>query len=302
MIKDLTEGAVIRVQVYIRKAEEKMGKRGAYTSVTFTDGETEASANIWCPVSQFPYQGEVVEAELTMRNGYMNILNASRVIGADLSRYVAHAPVDEDKCFQMVCDAIQKINEPNIRLVTNHIIGENADAFRKWSAAKSAHHNYLNGLLYHVCRMLAGVKTVSAVYSLDEGLLTAGVILHDIGKLQELTTDSMGTSDFTRDGYLFGHLYLGAEMIDKACVKLGIDPGTEKIALLKHMILSHHDQPEYGAVKMPATKEAYALSILDLLDSKMWMFEKEYGQLEEGTFSGAVRLLDGRHVYLPKKI
>ena len=220
---------------------------------------------------------------------------------ADLSKYAVHAPVDEEKCYQMVCTAIGKISDPELRLVTNHIISENSDSFRKWAAAKSAHHNYLNGLLYHVCRMLASVKPISAIYNLDEGLLTAGVILHDIGKLQELDTDNMGTADFTRSGLLYGHLYLGAEMINKACERLGIDSNTEKISLLKHMILSHHEQPEYGAVKMPATKEAYALSILDLLDSKLWIYEKELENLKTGTFSTAIRILEGRHIYCPQK-
>ncbi len=299
MIKNLTEGTTIHEQVFIKKAEEKLGKRGPYTCVTFTDGETDAIANVWLPISSFPYQGKVVDAEITMRNGFVNILSASCVTGADLSKYVSHAPIDEEKCFQMICNAIQGIKNPDIRMLADYIINRNASEFRRWSAAKSAHHNYLNGLMYHVCRMLANVKTVSTVYGLDEDMLTAGVILHDIGKLAELDTDDMGTSEFTRDGFLFGHLYLGAEMINNACTKLGIDSNTESIALLKHMILSHHDLPEYGAVKMPATKEAYALTILDLLDSKLWMYEKEYMQIPESSFSNAVRLLDGRHVYHP---
>lgn len=301
MIRCLREGEAATELVLVEKAEEREGKRGPYTSVTFTDGETQYSANIWVPLSSFPYQGKVVKAKVALKNGYMNLLGAEPVSGedADVRKYIRHANIDPEKCFQMVQGAIAQMKKENIKRVAEKIIVENRERFVSWSAAKSVHHNYLNGLLYHTCRMLAVGNSIWGIYGLDRDLLLAGIILHDIGKVKELETDQLGNAEYTKEGNLFGHLYLGASMVDGACRSLGIDTGSEDIMLLKHMILSHHNLPEYGAVKMPATKEAYALSAIDLMDSHIWIFEDEMSKTEKGAFSGRVGALDGRCVYNP---
>lgn len=125
----------------------------------------------------------------------------------------------------------------------------------------------------------------------------SAAILHDIGKLRELQMDNLGNAEYTIEGNLYGHLYLGAVMIREACSACGIDENSKTIQLLIHMILSHHGKMEYGAVKTPATREAYVLHILDDLDSKLWIYEDTMKNTEPGTFSQPNRWLDGAVVY-----
>ena len=156
------------------------------------------------------------------------------------------------------------------------------------------HHNYIGGLLYHIWRMMRSGICMSTVYNLDRTMLSAGIILHDIGKLVELKSDEFGSAEYTIAGNLFGHLYIGAEMIDKTRAALGLEE-SEDVMLLKHMILSHHNKLEFGAVKRPATKEAFALAMIDEMDSKIEQYEQELNKLEPGTCGNTK--MDGIVVY-----
>lgn len=299
MLKDIQETGVSVIRVLVKKTEEKEGKRGPYTAAVLTDGEQEISVNAWVPLSAFPYQGKVVDAELACKNGFVNINRVYEVPNADISAYIPHAPVNRDACYAMIRDTMDHMKNTDLKLVVRDIMEKHKEKFLVWSAAKSVHHNYISGLLYHTCRMLSCAKYVSAIYNLDSDMLAAGVILHDVGKLYELDMDVMGNSEYTVKGNLFGHLYLGAEMINSACRVVGVDPESETMLLLKHMIVSHHNKQELGAVRMSATKEAYVLSMLDLLDSRVWIMEAELQKMEPGKCSGPIRVLDGACVYNP---
>lgn len=141
------------------------------------------------------------------------------------------------------------------------------------------------------------------VYPLYKDVLITGIILHDIGKLKELKTSPLGAADFTADGNLFGHVFLGLEMFDEAVseVKKEFDSisedDAEKIRLVKHLIASHHGKTEYGAIATPAIPEAMVLNYLDLIDSRMDIYEKNKPS-EAGTISERIWSLDG-YIYSP---
>lgn len=232
-----------------------------------------------------------------MKNGYINIKGAVIAPNGNPADYVRHAPIDPDQGMNMIYRCISGMNDPDLKSITEYLIRQNEPDFRKWAAAKSVHHNYLNGLLYHICRIIANIKILSSVYALNYDLLMSAAILHDIGKLRELQMDNLGNAEYTIEGNLYGHLYLGAVMIREACSACGIDENSKTIQLLIHMILSHHGKMEYGAVKTPATREAYVLHILDDLDSKLWIYEDTMKNTEPGTFSQPNRWLDGAVVY-----
>lgn len=293
----LNEGEAKVFRVLIKHVEEKKGSRNVYSNVTFTDGEAEMAANIWVSAAEFPYEGKVVDLTLIMKNGYINIKGAVIAPDGDPADYVRHAPIEPDQGMNMIYRCISGINDPDLKSITEYLIRQNEPDFRKWAAAKSVHHNYLNGLLYHICRIIANIKTLSSVYTLNYNLLMSAAILHDIGKLRELQMDSIGNAEYTMEGNLYGHLYLGAIMIREACSACGIDENSKTIQLFIHMILSHHGKMEYGAVKTPATREAYVLHILDNLDSKLWIYEDTMKNTEPGTFSQPNRWLDGAVVY-----
>ena len=139
-----------------------------------------------------------------------------------------------------------------------------------------------------------------AVYPfLRRDLLFAGVIIHDLAKTEELDAKNTGiATQYTREGALLGHITQGIVLVDRLGRRLGTD--TERITLLEHMILSHHYEPEFGSPKRPMFPEAEVLHYLDILDARMYDFQKIEESLKPGEFSEPVWLLQNRKLYKPR--
>ena len=303
MLKDLKEGNRATERVLIKSIDERDGQSGAYFHLDFSDGETDMSANAFRLNRDLALslRGKVADIDIKQKNGYINVDSIRVVEDEDPSRFLAHAPINIEMGMTTIYSKISSIQDDALREVTEYLVRSNEDRFCSWAAGKSMHHDCLQGLLYHVCRMLISGEYICRVYtSLDYGLMVAGIILHDIGKLQEMVTDEFGVTEYTVEGNLFGHLYLGPVMIDDACRDLGIDPKAERIMLLRHMIVSHHKTQEQGAIRTPAIAEAYALAMLDDLDSRMWMFEKETLKIDPGTVTD--NKVKGLDTYLYRRL
>ena len=179
------------------------------------------------------------------------------------------------------------------------IINANLKAFTKSSAAKTMHHNIYGGLAYHTFRMIKAAYAVCEVYPLlNREVLVCGTALHDIGKLVEMKTSDTGIAAYTDMGNLFGHPLLGIEMIDHEVWRQNQAAGgrsynAEQVAMLKHMLASHHGQPEWGAIRLPATPEAMILHELDMIDSRMYMYEENFSQMEPGSSSDPIFGISG---------
>jgi len=144
--------------------------------------------------------------------------------------------------------------------------------FKNASAAKNIHHGFIGGLLEHTLGVVRLCHIYTKAYSfLDRDLLITAAILHDIGKLDELS--AFPENDYTDEGQLIGHITIGTEMIHDACS--GIEGFPKELEIqLKHCILSHHGELEYGSPKKPALAEAVALSLADLTDARMESFRE----------------------------
>jgi 3'-5' exoribonuclease len=146
------------------------------------------------------------------------------------------------------------------------------DSFQKAPAAKGVHHSYLGGLLEHtlsILRLIEGILPCYAHLSLNRDLLVVGAVLHDIGKIYEY---SFGRAiDMTAMGRLVGHIYLSASMADQAISRIPGFPAELRLQVL-HVILGHHGQLEFGSPKLPMTREALLLHMLDDLDAKITGF------------------------------
>jgi 3'-5' exoribonuclease len=147
---------------------------------------------------------------------------------------------------------------------------DDADFFKRYSrapAAKGMHHVYLGGLLEHSLAVAALACDLSRRYPrINRDLLIAGALLHDVGKTAELSYRR--SFDYTDEGKLVGHLVMGVEMIDKRAAAIGDIPA-QTLMLLKHLILSHHGQYDFGSPKRPKILEAVVLNFIDDLDSKI---------------------------------
>ena len=168
------------------------------------------------------------------------------------------------------------------------------EAFYSSSAAKSMHHNLYGGLVYHTSRMVDAAFAICEVYPmLDRELLVCGTAIHDLGKLKELKTSDTGAASYTTEGSLLGHALLGIEMIDEEVRERDAANGRqtydrEDIMCIKHLIASHHGKLEWEAIKLPAMPEAMVLHELDMIDSRIYIYEETFSKTEPGTLSEPV--------------
>jgi 3'-5' exoribonuclease len=170
------------------------------------------------------------------------------------------------------------------------------DRFKLAPAAKSMHHAYIGGLLEHTVSVITLVYRICNHYQdLDRDLLIAGAFLHDIGKIEEFVYDTY--IDYSDAGRLVGHTVLGTQTVEDKIRRMeGFPPDTALV--LKHLILSHHGEAQFGAVTLPASREAFALHLVDDLDAKMSAIGRILADSREsdGAWTGFETIF-GRHLF-----
>ncbi|MCI8996512.1 MAG: HD domain-containing protein [Lachnospiraceae bacterium] len=262
---------------YKQGAVTKNGK--AYENVIFQDKSGTADAKIWDPNSQGIGEFAVMDyvdivAEVTNFQGAIQ-LNVKRARKAREGEYAPadYLPVsgkDIQAMYQELLGFVQKIQEPHLRALAEAFFvkdGEFAKAFQFHSAAKSVHHSFVGGLLEHTLSVVKLCDYYTKTYpALHADLLYTAALCHDIGKLKELS--EFPVNDYTDEGQLLGHISIGYEMVHEKIQQIEGFPqklGNE----LKHCILAHHGELEYGSPKKPALIEAVALNMADNTDAKL---------------------------------
>ena len=187
----------------------------------------------------------------------------------------------------------------HLQRITRHLLKKYQNKFFTYPAASSHHHNFAGGLSYHVLTMLKIAKSLCDIYPLlNRSLLYSAIILHDIGKVRELSGPVATT--YTVEGNLLGHISIASDEVAEAAKELGID--SEEVMLLRHMILAHHGKMEFGSPKLPHLKEAEILFFIDNIDAKMNMFDKAFKKTEKGQFTERIFGMDNRQFYNPEKL
>jgi 3'-5' exoribonuclease len=211
-------------------------------------------------------RSEIFRDEIQLQVRDIQAISLEDVDGAD---FIPVCPRDTQQLwdrFRQLCGQAKR--RPWQRLLAA-IQGDNAlmDCFRRAPAAKSMHHAYLGGLLEHTVGVADLVLRFCEQYpDLDRDLLLVGAIFHDLGKIREFTYDIY--IDYSDEGRLLGHMIQGLTLLDEKLRTLRSFPAEEAL-LLKHLVLSHHGETEFGAVKLPMTREAVVLHYADDLDAKM---------------------------------
>ncbi|QFG00121.1 3'-5' exoribonuclease YhaM [Psychrobacillus glaciei] len=189
-----------------------------------------------------------------------------------------------------------EMKNPLIQRITRHLLKKHQTAFMTFPAATKNHHDYASGLIDHVVSMLKLGKAISDLYpTLNKDLLYAGIILHDIGKVLELSGPVATT--YTIEGNLLGHITIMVNEISKAAEELQIEG--EEVMLLQHMVLSHHGKEEWGSPKRPMVREAEILHYIDNIDAKMNMLNRALDKTNPGEFSERLFALENRSFYKP---
>ena len=193
---------------------------------------------------------------------------------------------DLDRCINLVSDS--DYHNLLVALFKNEDIMER---YLNFPAAVRNHHDFLHGILHHSLSMVHLIESIVLNYSdLNKDLLICGALLHDIGKIVELS-GPVGTV-YTKEGLLLGHLLIGVEIVSKVGEEINMDK--EKLLLLKHLIASHHGKLEFGAIALPQTREAFILASVDDFDAKMMAIDKALANTEKDSFSERIFALENR--------
>ncbi len=311
-ICDLLVGDRVDCFFIVKRVDLKTtnSKDKKYLDFIFGDKTGEISAKLW----EVPLEMEDMfkESDLVKVRGtvtsYMNsnqfkvdrIRLAVQEDGANPEDFVESAPLDNRFMFQEIERYTASIKDVDIRNVVREAVDEKKDKIMYYPAAKRNHHAIRSGLLYHVLTMLKLGEGISAIYSsVNTDLLYAGIILHDLEKMNEMDSSELGiVSEYTIEGNLLGHISLGVKNVDRICDRLNTPD--EKRMLLQHMILSHHYEPEYGSPVKPMFLEAELLHHIDMIDARVYDFTQAVRDVEPGSFSEMIFSLDRRRIYNPK--
>jgi 3'-5' exoribonuclease len=302
-INTLNEGDSVRC-IYLckgkRTAETRNGK--PYDNVILQDKTGNLDGKIWEPNSQgiSDYDEndfiEVVGDVISYNNGLqMNIKQLRRVEVTEynVADYSPSTKNDVEAMYGEVLDYIKAIDNVYLRKVAEHFYVDDEEfirIFKGHSAAKTVHHSFCGGLLEHTLGVLRCCEFFAKQYPIiNRSLLYTSALYHDIGKVKELS--EFPQNDFTEIGQLVGHIVIGVEMASEAISNIEGFP--ELLANeLKHCILAHHGELEYGSPKKPALVEALALHNADNMDSKMQILKEAFEEKPNLDWIGYNRLFE----------
>lgn len=279
-IETLHEGESIREIYFVKHKTSAVTKNGKpYDSVILQDKTGTIDGKIWDPnsggIADFDAMDYVeVNGDVTCFQGALQ-LNIKRVRKCDEEEYSPkdYLPVsdrDIEEMYQELLGYVKSIKNSYVNQLAKAFFVEDEafiKSFKNHSAAKSVHHGFIGGLLEHTLSVVKLCDYYTKAYPiLNRDLLIASALFHDIAKTKELS--SFPANDYTDDGQLLGHIVMGVEMVGEKISRIPDFP-TKIAAEIKHCILAHHGEFEYGSPKKPALPEAVALNFADNTDAKM---------------------------------
>ncbi|HEY8436297.1 MAG TPA: HD domain-containing protein [Haloplasmataceae bacterium] len=212
----------------------------------------------------------------------------------DESTFYPKAPDSIEELKSFIYSYIEKIENQHLYVITKTLVERYEERFFLYPAATRNHHAYLSGLAYHVKSMLRLADAFINQYpQLNRDLMYAGIILHDLGKVIELSHHM--APEYTVEGKLIGHISLCFEAIRQVADEKGFK--SEEILILQHMVLSHHGELEHGSPKQPMILEAVVLHLIDEADATINMILKELEETPPKDFTKRIRALDGQTFY-----
>lgn len=292
-IGELREGERINEIYLCKQKQTAMTKAGKpYESLVLQDKTGTLDAKIWDPASQGIEDCDAMDyvcvmGDVTSFQGTLQ-LNIKRLRKAsegeyDPKDYLPVSEYDIEAMYSELQGYVNRLTNPYLKQLAAGLFLEDeafAKRFKFHSAAKSVHHGFVGGLLEHTLSVTKLCDFFAKRYSiLNRDLLICAALFHDIGKLEELS--AFPENDYTDEGQLLGHIAMGMEIIGVR-IRM-IDGFPRKLANeLKHCILAHHGELEYGSPKKPALAEAVALNFADNMDAKMETMKELFVKVPEG--------------------
>lgn len=279
-IETLRDGEAVRGIYLCKQRSTAVTKNGKpYDNVILQDKTGTIDGKIWDPNSMGIMDFEAldyvdIKADVTTFNGALQL----NIKGARIADEGEYNPADYLPCstknieemYQQFLKGIETVNNQYLKRLLQKFFVEDtefASEFKKHSAAKTIHHSFIGGLLEHTLSVTNMCDYFAKAYPvLNRDLLLSAAMLHDIGKVYELS--SFPQNDYTDKGQLLGHIVVGYELVSDKIKEIEGFP--EKLGReLKHCILAHHGELEYGSPKKPALPEAFAINLADNADAKL---------------------------------
>ena len=280
------ENQVVTGFFVVTTKQVRSRKDGApYFALTLSDGTGQIECRMWeiAEAQEFA-AGDVVKmrGQVSRYQDKLQLtldkIRPAEAAEYDLGDFVPRTSRDVEELWAELNGYVAGFTNPHLQALLRAFLDDPgiASALKSAPAAKSMHHAWLGGLLEHIVSLLGIAELAARHYTeINRDLLLTGVILHDIGKLQELR---WGTSfDYTLQGQLIGHISIGVGMVEKKLASLPDFPDNLRL-LVEHMILSHHGRYEFGSPKLPMIPEALLPHYLDDLDAKMQTMRSEFAR------------------------
>lgn len=282
-LQDIKQGEKVASTFLVADKNMAYSQKGtAYLNIRLKDKTGEVDGKVWDNAIEWDKvfkKGDIIFIEgraLIYRNALqisIVTIKPCALENIEPADYLPVSKLDTQAMFQDLLVHIQAISSPPLKqlLEAFFLDEETAGLFRRAPAAKGFHHIYLGGLLEHTLSTVQLLDHAAEHYpELNKDLLIAGGILHDIGKIYEFSYDNL--INYSDEGRMIGHLVMGVEMINKKIEAIPDFP--PQLALeLRHIILSHHGEFEYGSPKRPKTLEALVVHYMDDLDAKINAFQ-----------------------------
>jgi 3'-5' exoribonuclease len=265
--------------------DKKQG--GQFLALTLTDKTGSIEARMWDDIAEavehcaegcyVKVQGQVSRYQGKFQITLTKMRNAA-VSEIDPADYMPASRFDVDEMWSELHGYVDAFANLDLKRLVLSFLDDPAigEAYRTAPAAKVLHHAWLGGLLEHVLTLVRVCRATAPFYpEVDPELLVTGAILHDIGKIRELSWKN--SFSYTLEGQMIGHISIAQGMLVEKIRELEPFPAKLRI-LVEHMILSHHGKYEYGSPKLPMTPEAVLLNVLDDLEAKMQAMRNEFAK------------------------
>lgn len=311
MIKDIiANDNNIKLIVVIRRALQGVASNNnAYLTLILQDNTGIINARLWDVKSEdikalIPGQIVTISANSLLYNNELQLkINDYKLLtGKEAEKHyqdlVLSAPISVEKEWKDIIQTIENFTDQILKKILLHLLKKYEKDFTTRPAAVRMHHNVRSGLLWHTATMLKTAKEIVKIYhdrDINQDLLYAGIIMHDFGKIWELSPQLI--TNFTLQGNMQGHIVLGSEQIKIACQDLKINDQEPIVALLQHLILASHGKYEFGSPVLPKTLEAELVHQIDNLDAKITIIDDALKPINSGDITNRLLALEGRIFY-----
>ena len=305
---DLKEGDRLNIRLLVFGLTKGVTNSGApYLSLVLQDCTKQIEAKLWDVKPEVEKElvvGRVFDFEMEI-NRYRGVLQAKviRVLPInqaeiDINAYLSQSSISKEVLHKNIEDGVNSINNTNLALLVNALLNYYGNDFYDYPAASKIHHNFIGGLATHVSGMLKLAYAIAEIYPLvNRDYLVAGVIVHDLGKIEELTSPIV--TEYSTTGKLLGHISILDARLLEVAKQLHLED-SEELLILRHMVLAHHGQYEYGSPVLPETVEAEMLTFVDNIDARINIMDKALADIKPGEFTQKVFALDNRCFYKHK--